>query len=98
LPNGRPAQKKKSVDMSVAFSESDEEDKKVKKKVKKNTDDAVKSFDDLFNESVGGGSETFSTKFVFNKDSDDDSEGGQEMRKPADVDELLKGSDDEMKI
>ena len=52
--------------MSADFSESDEDTKKTKK----SAEDAIKTFDDLFNESVGDNE--ISNKIVFNKDSDDE--------------------------
>ena len=57
-----------NIDMSTDFSDSDEDTKKTKK----SAEDAIKTFDDLFNESVGDNE--ISNKIVFNKDSDDESD------------------------
>merc|ERR1711892_511816 len=58
--------------------------------------DEIKSFDDLFSESsVAPEKITEAPKVIFNKDSDDESEG---EKGHADVDELMGGSDDDKSV
>jgi len=58
--------------------------------------DEIKSFDDLFSESsVAPEKITVAPKVIFNKDSDDESEG---EKGHADVDELMGGSDDDKSV
>ena len=87
LTNGGGVDIKKNIDMSADFSESDEE----AKKTKKFADDAIKTFDDLFNESVGD--KEIGNKIVFNKDADDESD--EASRNIATVEDLLMGSDND---